>query len=202
MKTQLENLGLDYQAPAFRGRVPSRSKKGASKRGKIKSSSTGAATQVEADAPAASASKGKGRSSPRRIKPQKVPSAPLVEEESVPASFQPEEGALAVDVPSVPELDIDDVLLGQKLRRKVEGDASAQSKKQRTSAEAQVSEFVEKWLQSPMHRVEIAFSDRSALERGPALGFAFHAAQVLRSPSDVQVCAYLAYFPLDLCTCY
>ncbi|CAL1376786.1 unnamed protein product [Linum trigynum] len=186
MKTLLDNMGLDYQAPVFQGKAPSRPKKGSSKRGKAKSSSAGAETQVGANAPAASAGKGKGRSSPKKMKPQKVASAPLVEEKDAPPYVQPGEGTLSIDVVSDPELDIDDVPLGKKLKRKAANDVPAHSKKQRTSAEAQVPEFVEKWLQPPKHKVDIACSDRSALERGPTLGFAFQAAEVLRAPSEVQ----------------
>ncbi|CAL1412549.1 unnamed protein product [Linum trigynum] len=183
MRTQLEGMGLDYKAPDFGGKAPSRPKKGTSKKGKNKSSSSG----VKADAPAASR-KSKGRSSPRRTNTQKAPIVSLVEEEEVaPSVVQPEDRAPSVDIPSDAELDIDDVPLGHKLKRKnVEGDAQVPSKRQRTSAEERVPEFVEKWLQPPRHRVNIACSDRSALERGSALGFAFHAAEVLRAPSDVQ----------------
>ncbi|CAL1390422.1 unnamed protein product [Linum trigynum] len=98
MKTQLEGLGLDYQAPKV------------------------------------SAPTGKGR-----IKHQKAASAPLVEEEIVPTFVQPNEEALAVDIPSDPELDVDDLPLAQKLKRKqAEDDTQAHSKKQRTSAEKRV----------------------------------------------------------------
>ncbi|CAL1384989.1 unnamed protein product [Linum trigynum] len=156
--------------------------KGTSKRGKNKTSSSG----VKADAPL-SAQKSKGRSSPRRTKSQKALIVSLVEEEVAPTVVQPEDGAPSVDIPYNAVLDIDDVPLVQKLKRKnAEEDAQAQSKKQRTSAEERVPEFVEKWLQPPRHRVNIACSDRSALERGSALGFAFHAAEVLRAPSEVQ----------------
>ncbi|CAL1367149.1 unnamed protein product [Linum trigynum] len=177
MKTQLEGLGLDYKAPEFGGKAPSRPRKGASKKGKNKSSSSGAKN----DAPVA-AHTGKGR-----IKPQKASSVPPVEEEIAPTFVQPEEEAPIVHISSDPELDIDDLPLVQKLKRKqAEDDTRAQSKKQRTSAEERVPEFVEKWLQPPRHRVNIACSDRSALERGSALGIAFHAAEVLRAPSEVQ----------------
>ncbi|CAL1372034.1 unnamed protein product [Linum trigynum] len=187
MKTQLENMGLDYQAPVFAGKAPSRQwKKGASKKGgSAKPSSIGAEARGIADAPVVSAGKGKGRSSPRKIKPQKVPNAQLAEEERAPDDVQKEDGAF-VTVQSDPELDIDDIPLNQKLKRKADDDASARGKKQRTSAEERVPDFVEKWLQPPRHKVNIACSDRSALERSSALGFAFHAAEVLRAPSDVQ----------------
>ncbi|CAL1382589.1 unnamed protein product [Linum trigynum] len=177
MKTQLEGLGLDYQEPKVSGKAPSRPWRGSSKKGKNKSSSSGA----KGDAPVA-APTGKGR-----IKQQKAASAPLVEEEIVPTFVQPNEEALAVDIPSDPELDVDDLPLAQKLKRKLaEDDTRAQSKKQRTSAEERVPEFIKKWLQPPKHRVNIACSDRSALERASALGFAFHAAEVLRAPNEVQ----------------
>ncbi|CAL1353661.1 unnamed protein product [Linum trigynum] len=177
MKTQLEGLGLDYQAPKVSGKAPSRQRRSSSKKGKNKSSSSGAKGDAPVTAPT-----GKGR-----MKQQKAASAPLVEEETAPAFVQLDEEALVANIPSDAELDIDDLPLVQKLKRKqVEDDTGAQSKKQRTSAEEKVPDFVEKWLQPPKHRVNLACSDRSALERAPALSFAFHAAEVLRAPSEVQ----------------
>ncbi|CAI0436576.1 unnamed protein product, partial [Linum tenue] len=85
-----------------------------------------------------------------------------------------------------PELDIDEVPLSSKLKRKSEGGASTHVKKQRIAEEAPVHPFVQKWLQPPKHRVVVECSDRSALERGSALGFAFRASEVLRAPSSVE----------------
>ncbi|CAL1388736.1 unnamed protein product [Linum trigynum] len=159
MKTQLENMGLDYQAPVIPGKAPSRPKKGASKKGKGKPASSRAKGTSEADAPAAPSGKENGRSSPRRIKPQRVPS-----EKNAPADIPPETEAPG-SAQSDHALDIDEVPLSHRLKRKADDGESAHGKKQRTGEEAHVPAFVEKWLQPPRHKVVVECSDRSALER-------------------------------------
>ncbi|CAL1413157.1 unnamed protein product [Linum trigynum] len=185
MKTQLENMGLDYQAPVFPGKAPSRQrKKGASKKGgSAKSSSTSAKARGAADAPVVSAGKGKGRSSPRRIKPQQVPSARRKSGRRMMSTKRMR--CLSLFSPT-PNWMLTTFLLLRNSRGRL---MMMPRRAERSSAQARRKGSQSLWKNGSNHpgiRLISPVLTDPHWSGVSALGFAFHAAEVLRAPSDVQ----------------